>query len=482
MGVQGSDIGSARLAAIVESSDDAIITKDLNGTIISWNRGAEALFGYSADEAVGSPVTILIPEDRFNEEPEILEKISRGEKVDHYETVRRRKDGRLLDISLSVSPIIDSSGQIVGASKIARDITEKKAAGTDLSRLAAIVDSSDDAIVSKDLAGIITSWNKGAERLFGYSADEVIGQHIKILIPKERHGEEPVILEKIRNGERIEHYETVRRRKDGTLLNISLSVSPIVDSTGSIIGAAKIARDITERTMSEKSSRDAEMMLRVIEAQEAERYRIAHDIHDHLGQRMTGLRFKLEALADAARDNAELKGIADEVREMARRVDQDLAYLAWELRPAELEHSGLVEALQSFVREWSNQFGINAEFHASDFGAEKDECRLVRNVETNLYRIVQEALNNVLKHSKATKVDVVLQLRSKDLILTIEDNGQGFDAETVASTDRKFGGKGLIGMRERAAWIGGSLEIESTARKGTTILVRTPCERGGPSS
>ena len=125
---QGEDEERARFAAIVQSSDDAIISKDLNGVITSWNKGAERLFGYTAQEAVGKSVTLLIPPERFEEEPAILERIRRGEPVDHYETVRRRKDGTLIDVSLTVSPIVDSQGQVVGASKIARDITERKQA------------------------------------------------------------------------------------------------------------------------------------------------------------------------------------------------------------------------------------------------------------------------------------------------------------------------------------------------------------------
>jgi two-component system, chemotaxis family, CheB/CheR fusion protein len=127
----------ARLAAIVESSDDAIIGKDLNGIITSWNRGAERIFGYAACEVIGQPITILIPANRFNEEPGILERIRRGESVDHYETIRRRKDGTLLDISLTISPIIDAHGKVVGASKIARDISGRKDAEKERERLLA---------------------------------------------------------------------------------------------------------------------------------------------------------------------------------------------------------------------------------------------------------------------------------------------------------------------------------------------------------
>ena len=241
------------LSAIVDSSDDAIISKDLNGIITSWNKAAERLFGYSADEVVGKFVTILIPSDRLEEEPKILARLRRGERVDHFETVRRRKDGALLDISLTISPVKDSAGWIIGASKIARDITERERGERAGLLLSAIVDSSDDAIISKDLNGIITSWNKAAERLFGYSADEVVGKSVTILIPPDRLEEEPKILARLRRGERVDHFETVRRRKDGALLDISLTISPVRDSAGTIIGASKIARDISERKRAERA-------------------------------------------------------------------------------------------------------------------------------------------------------------------------------------------------------------------------------------
>lgn len=246
------------LASIVESSDDAIISKDLNGRIMSWNRGAERIFGYTAAEAIGQSILMIIPPERHDEEPDILERIRRGERIDHFETIRRRKDGALIDISLTVSPLRNASGTIVGASKIGRDITDRRAfernsaAAADTAlRLAAIVENSDDAIISKDLKGVITSWNKGAERLFGYTADEVIGKSVLMLIPPERHNEEPGILERIRRGERIDHYETVRRCKDGTLIDISLTVSPVRDRHGVIVGASKISRDITQRKQAE---------------------------------------------------------------------------------------------------------------------------------------------------------------------------------------------------------------------------------------
>jgi PAS domain S-box-containing protein len=240
-----------RLAYIVDSSDDAIISKDLDGIISSWNSAASRLFGYEAAEVIGKPVTVLIPQDRRYEESFILQQIRRGERIDHYETVRRRKDGGLIDVSLTVSPVRNAQGKIIGASKIARDITKRKREVDAALLLASIVETSDDAIISKNLDGIITSWNKGAERIFGYMAEEIIGKSVKVLIPREYHAEEDTILERIRRGQRIEHYETIRQRKHGSLINVSLTISPVADPQGKIVGASKIARDITERARTE---------------------------------------------------------------------------------------------------------------------------------------------------------------------------------------------------------------------------------------
>ena len=174
-------LANARLAAIVESSDDAIVGKDLNGIITDWNKSAERLFGYSAAEAVGRHISLIAPPGREHEMDYVLSQIRKGEKVEHYQTQRRHKDGHLVDVSLTVSPILGADGEVTGASKIARDVTGQKRADAQGRLLAAIVNSSDDAIISKDPDGTITTWNAGAVRLFGYTPDEAIGRHISII-------------------------------------------------------------------------------------------------------------------------------------------------------------------------------------------------------------------------------------------------------------------------------------------------------------
>ena len=210
------DITFRHLARVVESSDDAIVSKDLNGIITSWNRAAERMFGYSAAEAIGQSIRMIIPADRQAEEDMVLGRIRAGQAITHFETIRQRKDGTLVPISLTVSPIYDDAGRVIGASKIARDISDRAQAAVASRRLAAVVESSDDAIITKDLNSIITSWNPAAERMFGYTAAEAIGQSIRMLIPQELQDEEDDVLAKIRAGEKIDHYETVRQRKDGT--------------------------------------------------------------------------------------------------------------------------------------------------------------------------------------------------------------------------------------------------------------------------
>src|SRR6185295_7933279 len=171
----------ARLAAIVQNSDDAIISKTLDGIITTWNTAAERMFGYTAEEIIGQSILKIVPPQLHQDEARILSRLRSGERIHHYETERLTKDGRALPVSLTASPIRDADGVIIGASKIARDISGQKAALRSSLLLAAIVGSSDDAIISKTLDGTVTSWNKAAERMFGYTAQEMIGHPITTL-------------------------------------------------------------------------------------------------------------------------------------------------------------------------------------------------------------------------------------------------------------------------------------------------------------
>jgi len=318
-------------AAIVESSADAVVATTLDGVITSWNRAAETLFGYSSAEAIHQPIALIVPVERRAQEAAVLHQIGRGASIDHFETVCLTKDGRPIDVSLAVSPIRSPTGEITGAAKVIRNIRDRLRAEEARGRLAAIVDSSDDAIVSKTLDGIVTSWNRGAERLFGYSAAEAIGQSILLIVPADRHSEEADVLRRIRGGQSVDHFETVRRRKDGTLIEISLTVSPVRDSLGRIIGASKTARDITDQKRVQR-----EIAARLLESQRVNRAKdeflamLGHELRNPLGAISSAVRlldqFKgpNEAIGRACdvilRQSAHLGRLVDDLLDVGRVV------------------------------------------------------------------------------------------------------------------------------------------------------------------
>lgn len=241
--------------ALLETALDCIISMDADGQIIEFNPAAERVFGHTRAEAVGRELAeLIIPEPLRDQHRAGLRRfLESGEGPvlgKRLQVNALRADGTQILVELAITVVRVDDEPIFTA--YLRDITDRTR-GEEASRLlAAIIESSDDAIISKDLNGIITSWNAGAERLFGYKPEEIVGKSILTLIPPERHAEEPHIIGRIRRGERIDHYETVRQRKDGTLFDISVTVSPLRDQSGKVIGASKIARDITERTQNER--------------------------------------------------------------------------------------------------------------------------------------------------------------------------------------------------------------------------------------
>src|SRR5688572_797258 len=272
----------ALLASIVDSSDDAIVSEDIDGYITSWNRAAEKMFGYAAEEVLGQSIAIIIPPDRVSEQQEILNRVRRGERIDHLETCRKHRDGRLVDVSVTISPVRDEHGRVIGASKVARNIGDQKRTDELRGLLAAIVDSSDDAIISKDLNSIITSWNEGAQRMFGYTAAEVLGRPIWMLFPPDRIDEEAQILEQVKQGRRVEHFETVRMRKDGSLIELSVTISPITNASGQVVGASKIARDIGEQ---HRAQRSVEMARRELEHANRQLRLLAGDLEERVREK-----------------------------------------------------------------------------------------------------------------------------------------------------------------------------------------------------
>ena len=485
----------ARFATIVDSADDAIIGKTLASVITSWNRGAEQIFGYSAEEAIGQSIRMLIPPDRQSEEDEILERLNKGERIEHYETERIRKDGTRITVSISVSPVKDANGNIIGGAKIARDVSYQKRSDEIRARLAAIIDSSEDAIISKTLQGIITSWNGSAERLFGYTAEEAIGKSILILFPPERHSEEALILDKIRRGERIEHYQAERVRKDGTRIKLSLSISPIKDSSGKIIGASKIARDITQLL---KQQDERESLLESERAARSEAERASQLKDEFLATLSHELRTPLNAILGWSQllslnpDSAELREGLDAIQRNARAQTQLIEDL--------LDMSRIISGkVRLDVQSTNVAEVIHASVESVRLSAEAKGIRLRKILDfdagpvsgdpTRLQQIVWNLLSNAIKFTpKGGNVDVLLERVNSHLEITVHDSGVGIKPEFLpsvferfrqadASTTRSYGGLGLglSIVKHLVELHGGTVRAKSAGDgKGATFIVSLP--------
>ena len=488
-----NDLASNLLAAIVDSSDDVIVSKTLDGIITSWNTTAERVFGYSAREAIGNHITLIIPRDRLPEEAEIIARVKRGERIEHFDTIRQRKDGTLIDLSLTISPVKDSSGRVVGASKIARDITDRKRSERSTSLLAAIVDSSDDAIVSKTLDGIITSWNKSAERMFGYYPEEAIGKHITLIIPRDRWDEEAGIIERLRRGERVEHFQTVRRRKDGSPIDVSLTISPVKDSAGNIVGASKVARDITAQVRAAEALRareeefrrlsqslDTEVRSRTRELQELswqlmrlrdeERRHVARELHDSAGQSLAVLAIEVDQLLQKASNPPELTADIERIRETVRQLHSDIRTTSYLLHPPLLDESGLQAAISWYAAGITERTALPIDVEISE-----NLARLPRDLELVLFRFVQEALTNIHRHASATKASIVMSRSLAHITAEVCDNGSGMSAERLRQISSGGSGLGIRGMRERICQFQGCMEIRSDST-GTKVSIQIPLD------
>jgi PAS domain S-box-containing protein len=332
--------------------------------------------------------------------------------------------------------------------------------------LASIVETSHDSIITIDLDFAITSWNTAAEALYGYPAAEVLGKPLTTLTLPEDFQKLLEKIEKIKESRTVELFESERVGKNKAHMILEVVVSPVNDENGNLIGISTIARDLTARRVAEKAMRDKDVLHRLIIAQEDERSRISRDLHDELGQQLTALQFALARTKSACKDDV-VCGYLDEVMDLTTAIDKSVDFLAWELRPALLERAGIAEAIENYARQWSEHSGVAAETLTSGLS----DVRFAPNAETNLYRIVQEALNNTHKHASANRVEILLTKRGHEIVLMIADDGRGF---SLKSKKNHLKGLGLTGMKERASLIGGTLDFESSPRKGTTVHVRLP--------
>jgi PAS domain S-box-containing protein len=459
-----------RFGALLQSAPDAVIIADDAGRIVLVNDHTEALFGYAREELDGKPTEMLMPE-RFHERhvahrTDFLGDPRKRPMGVGLELAGRRKDGTEFPVDISLSAIDTDEGRLLTA--FVRDISERRTGEIAIRRLAAIVESSDDAIISKSPDGTIVTWNRGAEHIFGYTAAEAIGRSINLIIPIDQPDELPETLTRLKRGEEIEQYETLRLRRDGVKIAVALKISGIRDGDGALVGTSSILHDITQQRAQGELERElAErraLLAHLVAAGEEERARIAGNIHDDSIQAIIAAGMRLQILRKDLQDPEQLRLLAD-LEETIQLSIVRLRNLLFELRPPALDNEGLSAALEMYLHEAEGQSDTQYRLEDKLTSQPAPEGRTI------LYRIVQEALANVRKHARAKHVTVSLSDREGGYLVRVIDDGVGFAAGEAQATP---GHLGLVSMRERAALAAGWLSVEAMPGQGTTVEVWIP--------
>jgi PAS domain S-box-containing protein len=489
---------AAEVADLYNNAPCGYHSLDKEGTFIAINDTELAWLGYSREEVVGRmKFSDIVTGQSLQTFEETYPRFMEQGWIRDLEFELVRKDGTSMWVLLSATAIKDAQGNFVASRSTFIDITERKRAEETHARLAAIVESSDDAILGTTLEGIITSWNRGAERIYGYPAEEVVGRPITVLAPPERADEIPAILRKVRRGERVDHYDTLRIRKDGGRIYVSITVSPIRDSKGKVAGVSTVARDITEhkraeeeirrlnetleRRVAERTAQLAEsknelrdLLGKLLVAQEEERRRVAYEVHDGLTQLAISTHQHLQAFATnhppgTTAGEAEL----DRLRLLAQQTVEEARRVIEGLRPTALDEFGLGVAVRQQLEE------LERDGWQTSYEEDLGEERLPSEVETALYRVAQEALTNARKHADAARAHVALRRSTPEMVrLEVADEGRGFDPSSLSQNAAGPGEQvGLSSMRERVALLGGVLELKSKPGAGTTVIAEVPLSR-----
>jgi PAS domain S-box-containing protein len=504
-----------RLAAIIESSDDAIVSKDLNGIITSWNQGAQRLFGYEEAEVIGQPINILIPHERQEEESLILQRIRRGERIEHFETVRVHKDGHSIDISLMISPIKNQQGEVVGASKIARDITETKKANEQLLRALefdeTVMLSMGEGLYTVDSEGRITFMNPAAQRLFGWTLEEMLGRRMHDVTHHTRPDGTPFPasecagLAVLREGTMLSEFEDVFIRRDGTFFDVVYSSSPL-RGDGKVTGLVVVFRDISDRKQAEEEH------ARLLEAERKAR-----------AEAENANRLKDEFLATLSHELRNPLNVVIGYAEILRRSDE-FQQSTFVLKAAEtirrnaLAQAQLVSDLLDLSRLQMGKLSLNrqpvsfstiisdaietvrAEATAKRISLDvrlDKEVLVVEGDPIRLGQIAWNLLNNAIKFTPADgKVRINLSGEGDYSVLAVEDSGQGISPKFLphvfeifrqadASIVRRQGGMGigLALVRQLAELHGGEVTAESEGvGTGARFTVRIPLYTPGVSA
>jgi PAS domain S-box-containing protein len=492
-----------RLRMILNTALDGIVTIDAKGAIADWNAEAQRIFGWTKAEALGKNFATTITTPRNSRE--LNRNFRQHARTGLSSMLNRRveitalhRDGNEFPAELSITPsIVDEQ---VWFTAFLRDITERRRTEGDLrkaheelerrveertseliqtntvlqaeiearrmaelarARLAAIVESSSDAILSTTLDGVILSWNHGAERLFGYSSREVAGRSVSMLVPLDRVGEWEQVRHHVESGDAAESFETIRLRKDGSGIEVSMTLSPITDEAGRVAGYSAIMRDISERKR---------MAAEILRVSEREQRRVAEDLHDGVGQQLAGLSCLSDALKkDLAKHDSPETAAAARICVLQESLVTQVRGLARGLHPVALESEGLMSALNGLAARVTELFKTTCTF----------QCQLPVPIEDNsiaihLYRIAQEAISNAIRHGRAQRIEIGLSATRHHVILSVRDDGLG-----IVDNEESRKGMGLRIMNYRAGMIGASIVVQRRAGRGTEMVCTVPRTVGG---
>jgi PAS domain S-box-containing protein len=505
------------LAAIVNSSDDAIVSKNLDGVITSWNKSAERIFGYTAEEAVGQHITLIIPKNRLEEENEIIARLRRGERIEHFETVRVRKDGSTVDLSLTISPVKDAAGRVIGASKVARDITERKRAEererhitaealAAKAKFHAVFEQTTQfaGIMNKD--GTLIEVNKLALDACGYRSEEVLGKPFWETNWWRNDEESRNKIRKAtqRAAQGIPYREELRYSwADGSERLIDFALYPIFAADNEVLFLHPTGVDITDRKRNEANYRklverlDLEVQSRtreleernadvlrqseqlrelswqLLRVQDEERRHIARELHDSAGQTLTVLGMNLAMLVQkAGRDAPKLAGEAEKIQALVQQLHREIRTASYLLHPPLLDESGLTSALNWYVQGLVERSGLDITLDiAEDFG------RVPHDMELIIFRLVQECLTNIHRHSGSKTGRIGIARDRGGIAIEIRDQGKGIPPQQLAEIQSGRSGVGICGMRERLRKFHGKLNVESGS-SGTRVSVTIPLAQG----